>query len=58
MRLSVVIVAYNMERELPRTLQALAPSYQVDGERLDYEVIVVDNGSRPAVSQAPVPPPP
>lgn len=52
MRLSVVIVAYNMERELPRTLQALAPSYQVDGERLDYEVIVVDNGSRPAVSQA------
>lgn len=44
-RLSLVVIAYNMARELPRTLQTLAPSYQQDIEAGDYEVIVVDNGS-------------
>jgi hypothetical protein len=34
-----------MARELPRTLQSLARPYQRDIETLDYEVIVVDNGS-------------
>jgi len=34
-----------MERELPRTLQSLAPAYQQGVDDLDYEVIVVDNGS-------------
>ena len=43
--LSVVVVAYDMRRELPRTLRSLAPGYQrgIAGE--DYEVILVDNGS-------------
>lgn len=43
--LSVVVVAYGMQRELPRTLRTLASTYQrgIDGD--DYEVIVVDNGS-------------
>ncbi|MEQ9397198.1 glycosyltransferase family A protein [Haliea sp.] len=45
MKLSVIVIAYNMQRELPRTLQALARSYQTVAADLDYEIIVVDNGS-------------
>ena len=44
-RLSVVVVTYDMERELPRTLRSLASPYQAGIEPSDYEVIVVDNGS-------------
>jgi glycosyltransferase involved in cell wall biosynthesis len=43
--LSVVVVAYDMARELPRTLRSLSPAYQRRIEAEDYEVIVVDNGS-------------
>ena len=43
--LSVVVVAYDMARELPRTLQSLSVPYQRDIAPDDYEVIVVDNGS-------------
>jgi hypothetical protein len=43
--LSVVVVAYDMARELPRTLRSLAPPYQRGITAQDYEVIVVDNGS-------------
>jgi glycosyltransferase involved in cell wall biosynthesis len=42
---SVVVVAYNMARELPRTLLSLSAGYQRDIPADDYEVIVVDNGS-------------
>jgi cephalosporin hydroxylase/GT2 family glycosyltransferase len=45
--LSVVVVFYNMRREAARTLQSLARSYQRDVEDLDYEVLVIDNGSDP-----------
>lgn len=44
-RVSLVVIAYNMARELPRTLQTLSPAYQRDIGADDYEVIVVDNGS-------------
>ena len=44
-RLSVVIVAYNMARELPRTLQSLAPVMQLGIQAKEYEIIVMDNGS-------------
>lgn len=43
--LSVVVVGYNMARELPRTVRTLAPAHQRDIAAADYEVIVVDNGS-------------
>lgn len=43
--LSVVLVAYGMARELPRTLETLDPRRQDDIGADDYEVIVVDNGS-------------
>jgi glycosyltransferase involved in cell wall biosynthesis len=42
---SVVVVVYDMARELPRTLRSLSPARQRDIGADDYEVIVVDNGS-------------
>jgi Glycosyl transferase family 2 len=44
-KLTAVVVAYDMAREVPRTLTSLAPPYQRDIDGDDYEVIVVDNGS-------------
>ena len=49
-QLSVVVVAFGMARELPRTLRTLTPTHQRGIEADDYEVLVVDNGSSPAVS--------
>lgn len=43
--LSLVVVAYDMARELPRTLATLDPGNQRGLGGADYEVIVVDNGS-------------
>lgn len=43
--LSFIVVAHNMERELPRTLVSLSKAYQLGGDQVEYEVIVVDNGS-------------
>jgi cephalosporin hydroxylase len=45
--LTVVVVVHNMRREARRTLHSLSRSYQRDVDQLDYEVIVVENGSRP-----------
>lgn len=44
-RLSVIVIGYNMARELPRTVQTLSPSLQRDIAAHDYEIIVIDNGS-------------
>jgi hypothetical protein len=45
-RLSVVVISYEMARELPRTIRSLSPAVQRGIEAGDYELIVVDNGSR------------
>ncbi len=45
--LTVVVVFYNMKREAARTLHSLSRAYQQGIDDLDYEVIVVENGSRP-----------
>ena len=44
-KLSVVIIGYNMARELPRTIQSFSPSMQRGIASSDYELIVIDNGS-------------
>lgn len=49
--ISVVVVAYDMGRELPRTLLSLSPQYQRGIAARDYEVVVVDNGSPQPVDQ-------
>jgi cephalosporin hydroxylase len=45
--LGVVVVFHNMRREAARTLHSLSRSYQRGIDDLDYEVIVVENGSVP-----------
>ena len=44
-RLSIIVAAYNMQREAPRTVRSLLPPLQRGVTRIDYEIIVVDNGS-------------
>jgi len=48
--LSIVVVTYDQERELPRTLRSLTAPYQRDPGPGGVEVIVVDNGSTRAVA--------
>lgn len=43
--LSIVVVSYNIPRELPRTLFSLSPAFQLGVERDAYEVLLIDNGS-------------
>ncbi|MEK6250807.1 MAG: CmcI family methyltransferase [Actinomycetota bacterium] len=43
--LAVVVVVFDMRREAARTLHSLSRSYQRGVDDLDYEVIVVENGS-------------
>ncbi|NLV55672.1 MAG: glycosyltransferase [Acidimicrobiales bacterium] len=45
--LSVVVCFYDMRREAARTLRSLSRAYQEGIEDLDYEVIVVENGTAP-----------
>jgi glycosyltransferase involved in cell wall biosynthesis len=49
---SVVVVAYDMARELPRTLHTLDPRRQVGIDADQYEVVLVDNGSPSPVDPA------
>ncbi|MEM8493475.1 MAG: glycosyltransferase [Pseudomonadota bacterium] len=51
MRLSIIVVAYDMPRELPRCIQSLAPAYQTNVDPQEYEVLVLDNGSPTAINQ-------
>ena len=51
MRLSCVVIAYDMDRELPRTVHTLSRGQRgIDPD--DYEIIIVDNGSRAPVDAA------
>ncbi len=50
MELSIITVAHNMQREIPRTLLSLSKNYQLGAEALEYEVIIVDNGSNARLS--------
>lgn len=43
--LSVIVVVFDMQREAPRTLYTLSRHYQRDIEDVEYEVLVVENGS-------------
>jgi hypothetical protein len=50
--LSVVVVVFDMQRELPRTLRTLDPRFQRGIAADDYEVIVVDNGSAEPIAES------
>lgn len=50
--LSLVVVCYNIARQLKRTLVSLSADHQRYIAKDDYEVIVVDNGSTPPLDAA------
>lgn len=45
MRVGLLICAYDMARELPRTIYTFSRQYQQDIDDVDYEIVVLDNGS-------------
>ena len=47
--ISILICAYNMQRELPRTLYTLSSEFQRGLDGVTLELVVLDNGSTPAV---------
>ncbi len=49
--ITFIIAAYNMERQLVRTLKSLTPYYQ-EAEPQELEIIIVDNGSTPPLTHA------
>ncbi len=53
--LSVVVIAFDMARELPRTIQSLLPPYQTGLDHSDIQIIVADNGSAEPVLRADFP---
>jgi glycosyltransferase involved in cell wall biosynthesis len=44
-KLSIVVICYNMKREINRTIKSLLPPYQLNVKYEDIELIIVDNGS-------------
>ena len=53
--LSIIVVAYKMQREAPRTVLSLLPPAQKFVDDLDYEIVVVDNGSPEPLNLADIP---
>jgi len=49
--LSVVVIGFDMARELPRTVTSLLPPYQRNVALDEIEIIVVDNGSTQPVTR-------
>ncbi|MDR7127304.1 glycosyltransferase family A protein [Pseudotabrizicola sp. 4114] len=45
MKLSVIVIMHNMQREAARTLFSLSRAYQQNVAEDDYEIIAIDNGS-------------
>jgi glycosyltransferase involved in cell wall biosynthesis len=43
---TLIVCHFEIPRELPRTIFSLSPKFQQDVTGLDYEVLVVDNGSK------------
>jgi hypothetical protein len=52
--LSVIVIVHDMQREAPRTLYSLTPAYQRGMAVEDYEVLVVENGSKAPLDEAAV----
>jgi glycosyltransferase involved in cell wall biosynthesis len=46
LKLSIIVISYNMDREIPRTLLSLSAKMQKHITSSEYEVILVDNGSK------------
>lgn len=49
---SIIVNFYNMQREAERTLTSLTRSYQRGVDDIAYEVLCIDNGSKPPMDPA------
>jgi len=45
-KLSFIVVAYDMQREVPRTLESLMIPYQIGCSPEDFEIILIENNSK------------
>lgn len=45
LRLSIILIVYNMQREAPRSILSLTAPYQQGIDSDEYEILVVENGS-------------
>ena len=45
-KLSFIVLAYDMQRELPKTLHSLSESFQKDVTSDEFEIILIENQSR------------
>lgn len=52
-KLSLVIAAFEMQREIERTIRSLSPPMQRGVKPGEYELVVVDNGSQPPIDREP-----
>jgi glycosyltransferase involved in cell wall biosynthesis len=52
MDVTLIVCAYAMSRELPRTIYSLSRDYQRGLADIEYEILVVDNGSPEPVNEA------
>lgn len=52
MKLSIIMIFYNMKREAPRTLFSASPDYQNNIENIEYEVLAIDNASKQTLPTA------
>ncbi len=48
---SLIVISYNMHREIPRTIRSLSPLMQHGVQVGDYEIILIDNGSSHAIDR-------
>lgn len=49
---SVIIISYNMAREVPRTVQTFLDDYQDGVNAAEIEIIVMENGSKTPINQS------
>lgn len=52
LEISVVVICFNMRREIVRTVRSLSAECQRGIDAADYEIVVVDNGSTPPLDPA------
>jgi len=51
MKLSIIVIFYDMKREAERTLYSLSDRYQEHVDGSDWEVIAIDNGSNDPIGE-------
>lgn len=50
-KLSIIVIAYNMQRVIPRTIRSLLSPYQTNMSNTDYEILIIENGSSNRLDQ-------